>query len=169
MSIFGQPEYVHILLHSMPVIGLAVAVIGLLLGILFNSKGAVTIGLLLVALTAVSAFPVERSGKKAEDRVENALDREGRDWLYEHEERAETVIYVFYVTAFVAILALVTRPLFPGFAKGSMIASIVLAVLSIAAGSWIGFAGGRISHSEIRDTDPPVQAPPDDSGHTEQI
>ena len=123
MSILEQPEYLHVLIHSIPVIGLAVAAIGLVLGLLFKSQGGVTIALTLIALTAGSAFFVFESGEGAEDRVEEQLDKESKAWLDEHEERAEVAIYLFYVTSFVAIVAIAVRPIVPGFARGATWAS----------------------------------------------
>ncbi|MEZ5277647.1 MAG: hypothetical protein R3F07_14805 [Opitutaceae bacterium] len=169
MSILDQPEYVHVFLHSLPILGLAVAVVALVLGLIFKGQGSVTIGLLLIALTSGSAYFVYESGEGAEHRLEDALDKESRAWLKEHESRAEVPIYLYYVTAFVAVVAMVMRPIVPGFARGATWATLALACLSIAGGAWIGYAGGRIRHPELRDGPAPLQPPSESTGHTEQI
>ena len=169
MSILEQPEYVHVLIHSVPVIGLAVAVVALILGLVFKSQSSVTIALLLIALTAGSAYFVYESGEGAEDRLEEQLDKESRAWLHEHEERAEVAIYLFYVTAFVAIVAMAIRPIVPGFARGATWATLALACFSVLAGGWIGYAGGRINHPELRDEPPPLQPVKEGNSRTESI
>jgi len=169
MSIFDQPEYVHILLHPLPVLGLAVAVICLVLGLVFKSKGAVGISLFLIALTAASAYPLFQSGEKAEHLLEDGFDKESSAWVDEHESRAETAIYLFYVTAFVAVVALVIRPVVPGFARGATWAALALACLCILAGAWIGSAGGRINHPELRDAPAPIQPAPEEASLTDPV
>jgi putative copper export protein len=161
MAILDQPQTVHLLLHPLPVIGLTIAVIGLVLGLVFKSKGGISIALFLIALCAASAYLVYQSGEKTEHLLEDGFDKETAAWVQEHESRAETAIYLFYVTAFVAVVALVIRPVIPGFARGATWASLALACLCILAGAWIGHAGGRISHPDLRDeSTPPLPAPP---------
>jgi len=169
MAIFEQPEYVHILLHSLPVLGLAVAVIGLVLGLVFKSKGSVGISLFLIALTSASAYLVFQSGEKAEHLLEDGFDKESSAWVDEHESRAETAIYLFYVTAFVAVVALVIRPVVPGFARGATWAALALACLCILAGAWIGSAGGRIMHPELRDAPAPIQPTPEETSVNDPV
>lgn len=157
MAILDQPQSIHVLLHPLPVLGLAVAVIGLVLGLIFKSKGGISISLFLIAVTAASAFLVFQSGEKTEDLLEDGFDKETSAWVHDHEERAETAIYLFYVTAFVAVVALAIRPVIPGFAGGATWATLGLACLCILAGAWIGYAGGRIAHPELRDELVPPQ------------
>jgi hypothetical protein len=168
MSFLGQPEYVHVLLHPMPVIGLLIAVIGLILGLIFKGKAAVTISLLLIAMTAGSAYFVYESGGDAEDRIETILDQDSKDWLHEHEERTEVAVYLFYVTAFVALVAVMMGPIMPGFARGMTWATLALACFSILAGGWIGRAGVRINHPELRGEEVPLQPAPEKTSYTDE-
>ena len=163
-----QPEYMHVLLHPLPVIGLAVAVVGLILGLIFKGQGIVTMALLLVVLTSGSAYFVYQSGVGAEQRLEDTMDKESKGWLHEHEERAEFAIYLYYVTAFVALAAMIMRPIMPGFSRGATWATLALACFSILAGGWIGFAGGRIAHPELRDVPAPLQPTPEEIGYTDE-
>lgn len=163
MAFLDQPQSIHVLLHPLPVLGLAVAVIGLILGLIFKSKGGVSISLLLIALTAASAYLVFQSGEKTEHLMEEGFDKETSGWVHEHEQRAGTAIYLFYVTAFVAVVALAIGPVVPGFARGATWAALALACLCILAGAWIGYAGGRIAHPGLREGPPPVQAAPEET------
>jgi hypothetical protein len=168
MSFLGQPEYVHVMLHPLPVIGLLIAVIGLILGLIFKGKAAVTISLLLIATTAGSAYFVYETGEGAEDRIEDILDEDSQGWLHEHEERTEVAIYLFYVTAFVALLAVIMGPIMPGFARGMTWATLALACFSILAGGWIGRAGARIGHPELRGEEVPLQPVPEETSYTDE-
>ena len=165
MSILDQPEYVHVLLHPLPVLGLAIALLALILGLIFKGRGAVTISLLLVALTAASAYFVYETGEGAANRLKNSLDHESEAWLDEHHERTKVAIYIFYVTAFVAVVAVIARPIVPGFARGVTWATFALAFFSILAGGWIGYAGGRVNHPEFRDKPAPLQPETGEMSH----
>lgn len=169
MAILDQPQYLHVLLHPLPVLGLAVAVIGLVLGLIFKSKGGISISLFLIALTSASAFLVFQSGEKTEHLLEDSFDKETSGWVHEHEQRAETAIYLFYVTAFVAVVALAIRPVIPGFARGATWAALALACLCVLAGAWIGYAGGRIAHPGLRDEPAPAQAAPEQTSVNDPV
>ncbi|RKX32551.1 MAG: hypothetical protein DRP71_11865 [Verrucomicrobia bacterium] len=168
MQFLGQPEYVHVMLHPMPVIGLLVAVLGLILGLIFKGKAAVTISMLLIAMTAGSAYFIYESGEGAEHRIEDTLDKESKGWLHEHEDRTDVAIYLFYVTAFVALAAVIMGPIIPGFARGMIWATLALACFSILAGGWIGRAGARINHPELRDQEVPLQPAPEETSYTDE-
>ena len=59
MNIFFQhlsdPEYMHVLLNPLPVYGLAIAVIGLALALIFRSRPAIVVALALVSTSTWSA------------------------------------------------------------------------------------------------------------------
>jgi len=107
MNIFfkhlSDPEYMHVLLNPFPVYGLAIAVIGLALALIFRSRPAIIIALALVCISGISAWPVLSYGQAAYDRVKSMSDPAGEQWLDEHMERGEKLIYAFYVLAGLAI------------------------------------------------------------------
>src|SRR6266568_2868381 len=107
MNIFFQhlsdPEYMHVLLNPLPVYGLVIAVIGLALALIFRSRPASIIALALVFISGISAWPVLSYGQAAYDRVKSMSDPAGEQWLDEHMERGEKLIYAFYVLAAVSV------------------------------------------------------------------
>lgn len=163
--VLGQPpEYLHVLSHSVLVVGLAVALIALVAGWLARSKAAQIIGLSLVLVSSAAAWPVLGLGQNAYNRIRPQADETGKQWLSEHMRRAETFVYVFYGTSALAALALVSHHKWPK-AKPALTASVVLfTCVSIATGAWISTAGGRVRHPEFRP--PGVEPPHSESNHS---
>src|SRR5499427_10214980 len=94
-----QPEYVHVLLNPLPVYGLLVALIGLVIALLVKNRRAHIATLLLVFITSISSWPVYEFGEEGYDRVLAMTDDDGHAWLDEHQERAQKLIYFFYLIA----------------------------------------------------------------------
>lgn len=151
-----QPEYVHVLLNPLPVYGLACGVLVLGLSMILKSRQAQIISLILILLTAGSAWPVAEFGEKGYDRVYAMSYGDGQQWLHAHEERAEDFIWIFYVTAAVALAAMLLPWKFPRTKTPFLIGTMILAVASVVVGGWIGHAGGQVRHSEFRQGPPPV-------------
>ncbi len=73
-----QPEYIHTLINPLPVYGLAVALFSLLIAIAIGSRRGEIIALVLVCVTALSAWPVAHFGEAAYDRVLSMADESGQ-------------------------------------------------------------------------------------------
>jgi len=76
-------------------------------------------------------------------------------------ERAEKTVYAFYVTAALALAALVGMKKFPKAATPLAVAALLAAVASVGVGGWIGKAGGQLRHPEFRQSPPPNTPEPD--------
>jgi hypothetical protein len=150
-----RPEYLHVLFNPLPVYGLAVGLLGLIAAIYLNTRGGQITALVLVFACAASAWPVAHYGEAAEDRVQAMADDDGGAWLKEHAHRADELIYIFYALALVAASAIFVPAKWPRAARPLAIATLVLTIASLAAGSYIAHAGGRIRHREFRTTPPP--------------
>ena len=146
----AQPEYVHVLLNPLPIYGLAMGLIGLILGLILRSRAARCTALSIILIASVSAWPVSEYGQKGYDRVKGMSDSEGEKWLDEHMRRAEEFVYAFYALAALALVSLVaewkrarvTRPL--------VLATLGLTLASLGIGGYIAYAGGHIRHKEFR-------------------
>ena len=154
-----QPEYLHVLLNPLPVYGLAVALFGLIAAMYLGSRGGQITALVLIFATAISAWPVAHYGEAAEDRVLSMADEDGQAWLKAHAHRVDELIYVFYALALVSVAAIFAPKKWPKSARPLMIATLVLALVSLGAGGYIAYAGGTIRHREFRNTPPPKTAP----------
>jgi plastocyanin len=153
-----QPEYVHVLLNPLPVYGLAVGLIGLLVSICQRSRPAITASLVVVLVSAASAWPAYEYGERAYDGVLSMADEAGRAWLATHKARAEQLIWFFYAVALLSVIALIIPIKWPGTSLWLAIAVLLLGATSLAVGGYIAYAGGRIRHREFRNEPPPQQA-----------
>ena len=172
MNIFFQhlsdPEYMHVLLNPLPVYGLAIAVIGLALALIFRSRPAIAIALALMFISGISAWPVLSYGQAAYDRVKTMSDPAGEQWLDDHMERGERLIYAFYVLAGVAVAGMIVPTKWPHTAMPLATTTLVLGFATLGIVGWISYAGGHIRHKEFRFESPPARAEEHHHGEDQQ-
>jgi hypothetical protein len=153
----SQPEYQHVLLNMIPIIGLAVALLGTVAAIITRNRTARNIGLSLVVLTSLSVWLVEETGEAAYRRVYATCYQDGQQWLEVHEHRAERVAIVYYLTALAALGAIVASFVYKKAALPLEIVTVLLAIAALLAGGWVAHAGGKIRHQEFRSGPPPAE------------
>lgn len=154
---FSKPEYQHLLLNHLPLIGLGVAILVLLGTALLRQRRAVIFSLFLVSLCAGSIWPVMKTGERAEHRVKSMLYNEDQPWLQHHEALAERWVWVYLLTAGVALISAILVWFRPKWTKCAVGLVLLLAVASLLAGALIAEAGGKIMHSEFRTESVPVE------------
>src|SRR5437868_13186099 len=108
-----QPEYVHTLINPLPVYGLAIGLFALIIAMLLRNRSAQIPALAVIFLAAGSAWPVKYYGDQAYDRVLSMSDEAGSAWLAAHEDRADKLIWTFYLLAIVAAAAIAVPTKFP--------------------------------------------------------
>ena len=150
-----QPEYIHVLINPLPVYGLAMGLLGLLVAFFLKSRAAQIVALIVVLVSAASAWPVYEFGEQGYDRVLSMSDDPGRAWLDEHRDRAEDLIWFFYALAVLTAVALVAPRKWPRSATALVIAVILLSAVTLGLGGYIAYAGGKIRHREFRNVPPP--------------
>jgi hypothetical protein len=151
-----QPEYVHVVTNHLPLIGLPVAMLALIAALVTRDRTATFIGLALVGVLALSAWPVDHFGEEGYDRVLSMADEAGGKFLAYHRALAERWIFLYFLTAGVAALGLMLAWKWPRTLVISSILALALATASLAAGIVIAKAGGAVRHREFR-FDPPPQ------------
>ncbi len=150
-GLFGlPPEYVHVLINPMPVYGMAMGILALGAALLARNKTARAIGLGLVILAAASAWPIAHFGLNAYKQIRGQADDAGQDAQDEHMLRADRLVMVFYATALIGVVALVSQKKFPKAAVPLAVFTLLAAITSLGAGGWISKAGGQIRHPEFR-------------------
>jgi hypothetical protein len=154
-----QPEYIHVLLNPLPVYGLAVGLLGLIVAFFLRSRPAQIATLVVVLISAASAWPVYEFGEQAKDRVLSMENEVGDAWLEEHQDRAEDLIWFFYALAILSAAAIVAPVKWPRSATPLVIAAILLSVVTLGCGGYIAYAGGKIRHREFRNVPPPQKKP----------
>jgi len=152
-----QPEYIHVLLNPLPVYGLGMGLLGLIIAFFLRSRPAQIATLIIVLICATSAWPVYEFGEEAKDRVLSMENEVGGAWLEEHEDRAEDLIWLFYGLAIVSAVALFAPRIWPRSATPLVLAVILLSAITLGAGGYIAYAGGKIRHREFRNVPPPAK------------
>jgi hypothetical protein len=150
-----QPEYLHVLLNPVPVYGLAIALFGLIAATYLGSRGGQLTALVLIFATALSVWPVMRQGDLAYNPVLSLADEPGQAWLKVHEHRADKFAYFYYALAALAAAAIFVPKKWPRTARPLVYATMLLALVSLGAGTYIAYAGGKIRHREFRNVPPP--------------
>jgi glucan phosphoethanolaminetransferase (alkaline phosphatase superfamily) len=150
-----QPEYLHVLLNPLPVYGLAIASFGLMAALYLSTRGGKVTALILIFACAAAAWPVAHYGEAAESGVLALADNVGQEWLKAHAQRADNLVYFFYALAAVAAAAIFFPKRWPKSARPLAVATLVLAMVSLGAGFYIAYAGGKIRHPEFRHSPPP--------------
>ncbi|PYI72153.1 MAG: hypothetical protein DMF02_04430 [Verrucomicrobia bacterium] len=150
-----QPEYVHVLLNPVPVYGLLVSWIGLIIAFFLKSRRAQIATLALVFICALSAWPVYEFGQQAYDRVLSMTDEAGEQWLDEHQDRGEDLIWIFYALAILSAVAIAAPIKWPKSSAPLVIAVLLLGVANLVVGGYIAYAGGKIRHREFRNEPAP--------------
>ena len=155
-----QPEYVHVLLNPLPIYGLAMGWVGLLIGFFLHSRPAQIATLVLILISAGSAWPVYEFGEEGYDRVLSMTDEDGHAWLDEHQHRGEQLIYFFYALAALSVIAIILPIKLPKTSAPLVIATILFGAVVLGMGGYIAYAGGKIRHKEFRTEPPPKKASP---------
>jgi glucan phosphoethanolaminetransferase (alkaline phosphatase superfamily) len=153
-----QPEYIHVLLNPLPIYGLAMGWVGLVIALFLRSRRGQIATLVMVLISAASAWPVYEFGQQAYDRVLSMTDEDGKAWLDAHEDRAEDLIYSFYALALLSVVAILVPMKWPKSSVPLALAVIILGVVVIGIGAYIAQAGGKIRHREFRNESPPPKS-----------
>ncbi len=149
------PEYIHVLLNPLPVYGLLIGLIGLVIALIFKSRPAQIVTLVLVLISSASAWPVYEFGQQGYDRVLSMADEDGQAWLAAHRERGEDLIWIFYALAALSAIAIATPVKWPKSSMPLAVAVILLGAVTLASGAYIAYAGGRVRHREFRNEPAP--------------
>lgn len=145
-----KPEYLHVLLNAYPTHGIPLGIAALTIAFWLRSRQARIVGLFILFLSGLSAWPVYQSGERASDRISANADDETEAWLEEHEHRAENLIPLFYIVAGTSLLA-IAAPKFKASAEMPLTyLSFVVSLSLLGAGGYIAYAGGKIAHPEFR-------------------
>lgn len=150
MSLLHQPEYIHVLLNHLPLIGLGVALLALIIAMVIRNRAAIYLSLCLIVITAGAAWPVYVYGGKAYDRVYAIADNGGRTALDEHGRLAQRWVPLYYVTAAITLGGLCFSLWQPKCLKAISVVVLLLSALCLIQGFRIAEEGGKIRHREFR-------------------
>jgi len=155
METLFTPAHLHLAINHIPIIGLAVACLPVLLGIVFHSRGALASGLVAVILCVGMMPAIMETGESAQESfddgsIDPGMDQVGKAAFREHSHRAKATAPVVYAAGILALVSLLTLIKFPRQAAWIGWAVLLGGALSIALSVWTAEAGGRIRHVEFR-------------------
>lgn len=153
-----EPEYVHVLLNPLPVYGLAAGLFALLAAALARNRGAQALALLLIFVGALTVWPAAHFGESGYDRVSSMSNAAAQKWLNWHMHLADKLVWVDTAAAVVAFLALLVLWRAPRFQRTALILTALVALGGLGLGALVGYAGGKVRHSEFRSQPPPAWA-----------
>jgi hypothetical protein len=154
-NLLNRPEYVHTDVNHFPLIGLIVALLVLATGLITKSRPVLLTGLGFVGVFALSVWPVFYFGEAGYDRVLSMADEAGDGFLKYHAALAHRWVFLYYLTAGVALLGFGFAWKWPRVLAPAAITALLLGIASFTAGIAIAKAGGQIRHREFRSGPPP--------------
>ncbi len=149
-DLLQRPEYVHVVLNHLPLVGLGVAALALIIALLSKSRAATVGSLVLVLLMAGSVWGVVESGEDAYNRIRAIADPDGAPLLKHHMQLADRWVWLYYAAAILAAIALVVTWKKPKWMTPVGIAVVVLSLAATVAGINIAQLGGEVRHPEFR-------------------
>ena len=150
-----SPEHLHLALNHFPIIGIACALLPIIVGIFFRSKSTLVVGLVLATACGWTTLLVMNAGESAAERYEEGpvrpfLDANFTASLEAHEEIAETWSKVIYVAASLATITLVLTLANVKFARFAAVVVLFACMAAVGAGVFIADSGGKIRRPDFR-------------------
>jgi hypothetical protein len=141
----------HLILNHFPFIGSAFSAVVLSLGYFFKNQKVKETGLILVILTALITIPVLLTGEPAEDVLE-AIGKKNSALIHKHEEAAETSFWLMEFSGLLGLLTLIAFYRNKNYARSLLALSFVTVLITAGFMMNVNNLGGKIRHSEIRET-----------------
>ncbi len=147
-----NPEHAHLLINHLPIVGSLIGFLILVCGIVLQRDTVKKVGLVVLFLVPITAFPTQITGEKSEHIVEEreTTTREDHHLIHEHSEWAH---YAFFCSIAMGLLALIT--VLGGTFSATIpqklaIITLLLAAATLGLMAKAGNTGGQIMHKEIR-------------------
>lgn len=148
---FGlDPAHSHLLTNHIPIFVTLSGLIVLGLSFWWKSREVRRAALLLLLVGIAGGLITYWLGQQAYKPVRGLADEIGQDWLDLHMERAEGVVWLYWLGAVGALTALLMNWRESRFALPAAILAGVLGAATLGTSGWIAEAGGKIRHPEIR-------------------
>lgn len=143
--------HLHLILNHVPVIGTAITLFVLFIGIIKKSDDVKKVSVLVLILTALITIPVYVTGNNAEGMIEGNYEDVDEQFIEHHEDFA---FYSFIVMNIAGAIALIAMFFFrkPKLLPNSF--SYFLFVILIIVLSMMGYTanlGSKIHHPEVRE------------------
>jgi hypothetical protein len=153
--------HLHLILNHVPIVGFPfLLVLGIWAHLRHDNALRKFLYAMAIGLTLITAGAFQ-TGEPAEDRAESA--GVAKSLIHDHEEAAETAMVFAWVTAALAVVALISigKPSIDKVTAGLFALSLVLTIVALG---WTGYVGGQIRHGDgvVATSSPSVQETDDD-------
>jgi uncharacterized membrane protein len=140
------------MITHLPIFGTILGAMVLLYGIWSRSSATLKAAYLIFVVSAIGAGIAYSSGEAAEEAVEN-LAGVAQEGIEEHEEFAINALIASIILAVLSLVGIFVAVRKSG--VSGMVAYLVLATSLITFGlaAWTGYLGGQIRHTEITSVD----------------
>jgi len=149
---------IHLMLNHVPVIGVILATLLLVVGILMRSRDVVRVTFGLLVVIALSGVVVYLTGEPVEHMVERLPGVE-HDTLEAHEEFSRPATIALVIVGLVSLVGLIRYWRAERVPRGFAIVTLVLAIIASGMMGWTAHLGGLIRHEELQGTAALQQTP----------
>jgi uncharacterized membrane protein len=150
--------HVHLMINHIPVIGLLGTLLLLIYAVVRRSEEVKMVSFGVLVLIALMTIAVYVTGQAAEDMVKK-IPGVTESFIGRHEEAADLALTGIEASGILALLGLVLRRRTGSLPKWSVIAVLVLSIISTIVVLYTANLGGEIRHTEIREAAASPAAP----------
>ncbi len=142
--------HLHLLTNHLPIIGVLIATIILISGLLLKKKDITSTGVFTLLFSGISAYIAHVTGEKAEHIAEN-IPGVTEALIEHHEESSQPFFILMLIVAAVALICIFLKNRNQNLYKYGTYLLAILGVASIGFSYKAGKSGGEIRHEEIRE------------------
>lgn len=156
-----DPIHLHLLSNHIPILGSLFALLLLIVGMVIKNKTVEITALSTLILVTLLTFPAYFSGEEAEHKVEHFAGVSEHE-LEEHEEHAETTLWLMIASGLLASMALASYKYSPQYTKWMRLTTVIVCGLAFLSMIPLSLHGGKIMHQELRGDAPALESHEDD-------
>ena len=164
---FGlDAPHLHLLTNHLPIFVTLSGLLVMAVGLWRKNREITQVALVLLFLGIAGGILTFWFGQQAYKPVRGLADESGQGWLDLHMERAEQVIWVFWVTGAVITTAWVLDWKQHRLAIPATVVAAALGLATLGLSGWIADAGGKIRHDELRGVPSPPKTGDESLSHS---
>ncbi len=141
--------HLHLIVNHLPIVGGIIGTLVLIIGILLKKDLIKQTALGIYIFSSITAVVAFFTGEGAEEVVED-LPGVSEKLIHTHEEMGETFLILSITLGVLSLLAFFFMMKKHAFAKITVIATLLLGIVTVVSGKMVGTSGGEIRHTEIR-------------------
>lgn len=146
-----ESAYMHLLLTHFPIIGSLFGIFLLGYGLLKKNDSIIEIALFAFVFIAIVSIPAFLSGELAEVVI-NRLDTQNESFIHEHEDAAAYGLWLMILLGLASLVALIRTIQKRENVRKFQYAIWLLSLITFLAMAYVGITGGKIRHTEVRDS-----------------